>query len=72
MRRTALSLALIVLCGGGGLIAWVASRSHAAPEKPAEAPSRRAVPITQAVLFNTGVGYPVSTGTVDGASVGSC
>jgi hypothetical protein len=67
MRRTCISLAVVAGCCVAGLITWL-NLARARPDKPAEeAPKAKAeVPVTQVVLFNTGVAYFQRQGDVEG------
>ncbi len=62
MRRTWPFCALIVLCPLLALGVW---RARAAKSVPAE-PAEQKLPLTQVVLFNTGLGYFQREGTVEG------
>jgi hypothetical protein len=67
MRRTHVYLALVLLCPLAGLGAWLTAPGRAQPRDPAPAESpRKTVPLTQVVLFNTGVGYFQRQGAVEG------
>src|SRR5262249_45311099 len=61
VRRTVLFCALIVLCPVLALGVWKARAGKLAAEPP-----ERNLPLTQVVLFNTGLGYFQREGTVEG------
>ena len=67
MRRTYLCIVLIALNPVVGLIVWRASAGRADESKPAVAESpTRSLPLSNVVLFNTGVAYFQREGTVEG------
>ncbi|MBY0231112.1 MAG: DUF4139 domain-containing protein [Gemmataceae bacterium] len=65
MRRTTLSLAVVALCAAAGLVAWFARPTQARPDLAADKAARK-IPLTQAVLFNTGIGHFQRSGEFDG------
>jgi hypothetical protein len=66
MRRTHLFLALIAAAPLAGAAAWLAA-GRAGPARSATAESPRSrLPLSQVVLFNTGVGYFQREGALDG------
>lgn len=67
MRRPLFFLALAALAPALGLVAWLASAGRAQPGKATpDEPTRKRVPLTQVVLFNTGVGFFQREGDIDG------
>ena len=71
MRRTYLLALLLVGTGITGAVAWwTTSTTTAQPARAAtkidEDPARKTLPLTQVVLFNSGVGYFQREGTVEG------
>ena len=67
MRRPLFLGAIIALCPVVGLLAWIGSPGRAQPARtPPDEPARKRVPLTQVVLFNTGVGYFQREGVVEG------
>ncbi len=71
MRRTYLLALLLVGTGITGAVAWwTTSTTTAQPARAAnkidEDPARKSLPLTQVVLFNSGVGYFQREGTVEG------
>src|SRR5262245_58465365 len=71
MRRTYAVLGLVA-AAGVGLLAWSTSRTTAEPSsntaRRSDQPAAPALPLTNVVLFNSGVGYFQREGTVEGAS----
>src|SRR5947209_1251096 len=65
MRRTWLFCAVIALCPFVALALWRANRAQAYRPGPAES-ARSKLPLTQVVLFNTGLGYFQREGSVEG------
>jgi hypothetical protein len=68
MRRTLLLLGVVGACSLTGLTIWWTSPGRAQPGNPIlpERPPSRSLPLTQVILFNTGVGYFQREGEVEG------
>src|SRR5262245_55975312 len=65
-RRTWLFCAVIALCPVLALIGWRVSTAQADKPNHSATPQSKKLPITQVVLFNTGLGYFQREGEVDG------
>src|SRR5262245_27777576 len=69
MRRTVLFCAVIALCPILALAVWLTNRVQAdRPAPQSEKPASKKLPLSQVVLFNTGLGYFQREGEVEGDS----
>src|SRR5262245_20199520 len=67
MRRSIVFLTVVALSPVVALVVWVTSAGRAQPAKPLpDEPTRKLIPLTQLVLFNTGVGYFQREGDIEG------
>jgi hypothetical protein len=66
MRRTYLHLGLIAAVATTAVIAWRTTATKADPPSPVEQAAKKTLPLTQVVLFSSGVGYFQREGSVEG------